>query len=48
MADALKEAGKPYEMVVLREEDHWLSRSATRQQMLDAAMRFVSQHNPAP
>ena len=47
MADALKDAGKPYEMVVLREEDHWLSRSATRQQMLDAAVGFVAQHNPA-
>lgn len=47
MADALKDAGKPYELVVMPNEDHWLSRSATRQQMLEAAMRFVSQHNPA-
>ena len=30
MADALKDAGKPYRLVELREEDHWLSRSATR------------------
>lgn len=47
MASALRTAGKPYELVVLREEDHWLSRSATRKQMLEAAMRFVQQHNPA-
>lgn len=47
MADALKDAGKPYELVVLREEDHWLSRSATRQQMLEAAMAFVEKNNPA-
>jgi dipeptidyl aminopeptidase/acylaminoacyl peptidase len=46
MADALKDAGKPYEMVELREEDHWLSRSATRKQMLEAAMAFVLKHNP--
>ncbi len=47
MADALKDAGKPYELVVLREEDHWLSHAATRKQMLEATMRFVQHHNPA-
>jgi len=47
MVDALKSAGKPHEFVVLREEDHWLSRTATRQQMLEEAMRFVQKHNPA-
>jgi len=47
MADALRNAGKPYELVELREEDHFLSRPATRKQMLEAAMRFVQQHNPA-
>ncbi len=47
MVDALKSAGKPYEFVVLHEEDHWLSKSATRQQMLEEAMRFVQKHNPA-
>jgi acetyl esterase/lipase len=46
MADALKDAGKPYELVTLKEEDHWLSRSATRKQMLEAAMAFVTKHNP--
>lgn len=47
MADALRNAGKPYEMVVLREEDHWLSRAATRKQMLEAVMSFVQRSNPA-
>lgn len=47
MADALKDAGKPYELVVMREEDHWLSRTSTRQQMLEESMRFVQQYNPA-
>jgi dipeptidyl aminopeptidase/acylaminoacyl peptidase len=47
MADALKDAGKPYELVVMREEDHWLSHAATRKQMLEESMRFVQQYNPA-
>ena len=47
MADALKDAGKPHRLVVLREEDHWLSRPATRLQMLEEAVGFVAQHNPA-
>jgi dipeptidyl aminopeptidase/acylaminoacyl peptidase len=46
MADALKDAGKPYELVALPEEDHWLSRPATRQQMLVTAVAFVEKHNP--
>ena len=47
MADALKDAGKPYEMVTLDGEDHWLSLATTRQQMLSASMAFVEKHNPA-
>ena len=47
MADKLKDNGKPYELVSLDGEDHWLSLSATRQQMLEATMRFVQEHNPA-
>jgi dipeptidyl aminopeptidase/acylaminoacyl peptidase len=47
MADALKDAGKPYEMVVLNQEDHWLSRGETRNQMLEAAVAFVEKYNPA-
>ena len=47
MASALKSAGKPFEMVVLQHEDHWLSRAETRKQMLAAAMAFVTKYNPA-
>ncbi|WP_235506483.1 alpha/beta hydrolase family protein [Altererythrobacter sp. Root672] len=47
MADALKDAGKPFEFLELREEDHWLSRADTRNQMLAAAVAFVERYNPA-
>jgi dipeptidyl aminopeptidase/acylaminoacyl peptidase len=46
MADALKDARKPYKLVDLEAEDHWLTRSKTRQRMLGAAMEFVLEHNP--
>ncbi|WP_428027289.1 alpha/beta hydrolase family protein [Altererythrobacter sp.] len=46
MADALKDAGKPYEFVELKGEDHWLSLSDTRKAMLKAAVGFVMKHNP--
>ncbi|KHK90967.1 alpha/beta hydrolase family protein [Novosphingobium malaysiense] len=47
MADSLKDAGKPYQLVTLKEEDHWLSRAETRKEMLQATMAFVQKHNPA-
>jgi dipeptidyl aminopeptidase/acylaminoacyl peptidase len=47
MADALKDAKKPYELVTLAGEDHWLSRNDTRKKMLDAVVAFVEKHNPA-
>jgi dienelactone hydrolase len=47
MQNALRDAGKPVELVTLRAEDHWLSRGATRLQMLEAAVGFVQKHNPA-
>jgi dipeptidyl aminopeptidase/acylaminoacyl peptidase len=46
MADALKRAGKPAELVTLKSEDHWLSRGDTRRQMLNAAVAFLEAHNP--
>lgn len=46
MADKLKDHKKPYEMITLEGEDHWLSLSETRKQMLNEAVRFVEQHNP--
>ncbi len=47
MADALKDEKKPFEMVTLDGEDHWLSLSVTRQKMLAASLAFVQKHNPA-
>ena len=46
MADELKDAKKPYEFVVLKGEDHWLSKSETRLQMLQAMVKFLETHNP--
>ena len=46
MADALKKAGKPVELVTLPGEDHWLSRGATRLQMLTAVVGFLEKNNP--
>jgi dipeptidyl aminopeptidase/acylaminoacyl peptidase len=46
MANALRSADKPYRLVELESEDHWLSRSETRKQMLEEAMEFVLEHNP--
>jgi dipeptidyl aminopeptidase/acylaminoacyl peptidase len=47
MAAALKDAGKPVELLRLDGEDHWLSRSKTRLQMLKATVAFVEKYNPA-
>ena len=46
MADALKHAGRPVELVTLDKEDHWLSRSPTRLQMLQATVAFLKVNNP--
>ena len=46
MADVLKKAGKPVEFVTLSGEDHWLSRSETRLQMLEATVKFLETNNP--
>jgi dipeptidyl aminopeptidase/acylaminoacyl peptidase len=45
-ADALKHAGKSVEFVTLKHEDHWLSRSATRFQMLQSTVTFLKANNP--
>ena len=47
MAEALRRAGKAVEFVELPGEDHWLSRSATRRQMLAETVRFLEANNPA-
>jgi len=46
MANALKRVGKPYRFVTLKGEDHWLSRSETRMQMLQATVEFLKANNP--
>jgi dipeptidyl aminopeptidase/acylaminoacyl peptidase len=46
MADALRRAGKPVELVVQNNADHWLSLGATRLEMLQATMVFVEKNNP--
>lgn len=46
MADALRDAGKPYEFIELDGEDHWLSRGETRTRMLTETIRFLQAHNP--
>lgn len=46
MAGALKAAKKPYEFVVLKGEDHWLSKGETRLQMLTTTVSFLEKYNP--
>jgi dipeptidyl aminopeptidase/acylaminoacyl peptidase len=46
MLGALKKAGKPVQFVELKSEDHWLSRSETRQQMLQETVKFLEVNNP--
>jgi dipeptidyl aminopeptidase/acylaminoacyl peptidase len=46
MLSALKRAGKSVDMVTMKHEDHWLSRSETRLQMLQASVAFLKANNP--
>jgi len=46
MRDALSRAGKSVQLVTLAHEDHGLSRSQTRLQMLQASVRSLREHNP--
>lgn len=46
MRDALRRAKKNVEFVQLKREDHWLSRSETRLQMLQTSVAFLRTHNP--
>lgn len=47
MERAMKRANKAVELVTLAQEDHFLSRGATRYLMLDRVSRFLAQYNPA-
>jgi dipeptidyl aminopeptidase/acylaminoacyl peptidase len=42
----LKHLKKDVEMVSLKHEDHWLSSSETRLQMLQSSVAFLRAHNP--
>ena len=46
MARNLRGAGKPVEVLEIKGEDHWLSRDATRKQVLAAMVAFVEKYNP--
>jgi dipeptidyl aminopeptidase/acylaminoacyl peptidase len=46
MQRALLAAGKTVELVTMPNEDHWLSREATRVMMLKASVAFVEKYNP--
>ena len=45
-ARAMRAAGRPVETLELPNEDHWLSREATRVKMLEASVAFVEKYNP--
>lgn len=47
MANGLRAAGKPHELIELQGEDHWLSRADTRLRMLTETLRFLEVWNPA-
>lgn len=44
MRDALEVAGKPFEYIELEGEDHWLSRSKTRTEMLARSIKFIDKY----
>jgi dipeptidyl aminopeptidase/acylaminoacyl peptidase len=46
MLSAMKRAGKSVTLVTMKHEDHWLSRSETRLQMLQATVDFLKANNP--
>jgi dipeptidyl aminopeptidase/acylaminoacyl peptidase len=46
MYNALRDVGKTVALVTLQKEDHWLSRSTTRLQMLQSSMAFIEANNP--
>jgi dipeptidyl aminopeptidase/acylaminoacyl peptidase len=47
MAAALKRAGKPFEYVKLKKEDHWQSTEAGRTIMIETIIPFLQKHNPS-
>ncbi len=48
MARAFRQNGKPYELVTLENEDHWLSTPSARLKVLQAIEKFLAAHLDAP
>ena len=46
MERALRQAGKPVELVTLPGADHWLLQEPSRASMLKASVAFVMKYNP--
>jgi dipeptidyl aminopeptidase/acylaminoacyl peptidase len=46
MQDALKAAGKPVQLITFEGQDHDLTLTSTRLQMLEATVDFLLRHNP--
>jgi dipeptidyl aminopeptidase/acylaminoacyl peptidase len=46
MLKALRKANKNVDLVTLKKEDHWLSRSETRLLMLESSIAFLKANNP--
>jgi len=46
MASELKAAGKPYQLLILENENHYLTKSATRTQTLEALEKFLAENLP--
>jgi len=46
MYEALRAAKRETQLLTLKDEDHWLSRSGTRLQMLQESVAFLRAHNP--
>jgi dipeptidyl aminopeptidase/acylaminoacyl peptidase len=46
MFKALRRAHKDVELVTLKHEDHWMSHSETRLQMLESCVAFLRTHDP--
>ncbi|BFM05889.1 alpha/beta hydrolase family protein [Halioxenophilus aromaticivorans] len=48
MHKALKKAGKDSKLVALKGEDHWMSTSKMRLELLKTIEAYLDKHNPAP
>jgi dipeptidyl aminopeptidase/acylaminoacyl peptidase len=46
MAEALRRAGKPVEYVSLIDDNHYLTKTASRQQVLEALDAFLAKNLP--